>query len=115
MPWRREAELHAPGHSSLEPPNANSGALGSDADISSINDLGDAKQLAQTTDSSRPRSNTRTDELVVHTGGGFSDTVGRPEGVDPELSIEPKTSTAQDGGGSARTIKCENLGRTIRA
>lgn len=117
-PWHKEAELEGPGSSSLRPPNASNKVRNrtTDSEVSSVvNDLGDAKQLAQTRSrhSSHLNSATRTSQLVSHIGTNFSETPSGVENIDSDLSqTEALEEKARDNAVKVNTP--QELGRTIR-
>lgn len=120
MPWHKEAELEGPGSSSLRPPKANNKTRNptTDSEVSSVvNDLGDAKQLAQTRSLSRQSSDlksaTRTNQLVSHIGTNFAETPSRLENIDADLSqTEELNGKALEE--AVKVNKSQQLGRTIR-
>ena len=120
IPWRKEAELEAPGSSSPRPLNDSNRARNppTDSEVSSVvNDLGDAKQLAQTRSLSRQstglKTATRTSQLA-HIGTNFAaEAPNRAENLDSDL-IQSEALEWKSPDTNVRVNHPEQLGRTIR-
>jgi hypothetical protein len=112
LSWHKTAQLEGPGLSSLRPPNDSKARNPTtDSEASSVvNDLGDAKQLAETRRrrSSQNVSITSTGQLVAQVGANFPETPSRVGNIDSDLSQKEAV------GGKAKD-EAVRLGRKIRA
>lgn len=118
--WGEVAEHQAPG-SSLKLPYAGNNPLrvppselGSDVS-NVVNDLGDAKQLAQTRDCGHFGSTTTTGDLVSYTGTIFAESTRQPDSIEPDILSQTEALVHRDRNGNAKVNNYQNLGRKIRA